>query len=58
MIDFLQGLFFPFLHKPKKKKLTDLEKYILSHKPDSLEQVEWLQKQYTNYKGNHDKLFY
>lgn len=58
MIDFLQGLFFPFSVTQKRKKITDLEKYILSHKPDSLEQVEWLQKQYTNSKGNYDKLFY
>jgi len=56
MIDFLQGLFFPIEHTPKKKKLTDLEKYILSHKPDSLEQVEWLQKQYANNKGYYDNL--
>ena len=59
MIDFLQRVLFPLnTDIPKKRKMTDLEKYIISHKPDSLEQVEWLQKQYTNSKGKHDCLYY
>ena len=59
VIDFLSNLLFPLESKlTKKRKMTDLEKYILSHRPESLEQVEWLQKQYTNSKGQHDHLYY
>jgi len=56
MINFLTKLLFPLGHTPKKK-LTDLEKYIVSHNPDSLEQVEWLQKKYTNSKSRYDSLY-
>lgn len=59
ILNLVHRLLFPLEHPlPKKRKLTDLEKYILSHRPDSLEQVEWLQKQYTNGKGKHDHLYY
>ena len=59
MINFLNCLLFPLDCKRKKeRKMTDLEKYILSHKPESLEQVEWLQKRYTNSKGRYDNLYF
>ena len=59
ILNFIEKLLFPLEERnPKKRKMTDLEKYIISHKPDSLEQVEWLQKKYTNSQGHHDKLFY
>lgn len=58
IVNFLQRLLFPLEPRlPKKRKMTDLEKYIISHKPDSLEQVEWLQKQYTNSKGKYDQIY-
>ena len=56
MIDFLSKILFPLERKPKKK-LTDLEKYIVSHNPDSLEQVEWLQKKYMNSRSRYDSLY-
>lgn len=59
MIQFLNTLLRSFETKiSKKRKVTDLEKYILSHKPDSLEQVEWLQRQYINGKTKNDHLYY
>ena len=55
----LHRLLFPLEESlPKKRKMTDLEKYIISHKPDSLEQVEWLQKRYTNSQGRYDNLYF
>ena len=56
VIDFLSKILFPLERKPKKK-LTDLEKYIVSHNPDSLEQVEWLQKKYMNSRSRYDSLY-
>lgn len=59
ILNLVHRLLFPMERPlPKKRKITDLEKYILSHKPDSLEQVEWLQKQYTNSKGRYDDHLY
>ena len=59
MINFLDCLLFPLDCKPKKKrKMTELEKYILSHNPESLEQVEWLQKRYTNSQGQYNDHLY
>lgn len=54
ILNFIEKLLFPI----KERKVTDLEKYILSHKPETLEEVEWLQKRYTNSQGRYDKLYF
>ena len=59
ILNFIEKLLFPLEQRTnKKRKVTDLEKYILSHKPETLEEVEWLQKRYTNSQGRYDNLYF
>ena len=59
ILNFIEKLLFPIEERAtKKRKVTDLEKYIISHKPETLEEVEWLQKRYTNSQGRYDNLYF
>ena len=50
IIDFFEKLLFPLEQQSKKTKQTqsDIERYILAHNPQSLADVERLQKQFIN----------
>ena len=58
ILDFFEKLLFPLEHTPKKTETSDIEKYVLSNNPQSLEDVERLQKQFLNESNKTARIYY